>query len=107
VNPWPIAPLTPADLDFAPVNYDFTGFTASELGGTDAILAAIDADLADAMASVADQQTLGAAMDGDLADMMEVLREIDVTQFESIFAEIWAAADATDSGFDKLATLVG
>ncbi len=30
MNPWPIAPITPKDLDFAVVNYDFTSFAGSE-----------------------------------------------------------------------------
>jgi hypothetical protein len=107
MNPWPITPLTPADLSFVPVNYDFTGFTAAELGETQGILDAIDALIAEALVSIADQQTLGALMDADLNDLILSIDELDSTDYWNLLGEIWTYAPAVDAGFDTLATLVG
>lgn len=102
MNPWPISPLTPKDLDFVPVDYDFSGRTAEELSSLPNLEASIDAELIDAAASVADQVILIASMDNDLDDAGTVLNELgvdDVSQFAGDIASAGTAGDGLLSDF--------
>jgi hypothetical protein len=104
-TPWPIAPLAQSDLDFAIVNYDFTGLTADQLGPGDGLLTAIDSSLADFLQSVADQTLLIASMASDLDDLAAVLSEIDADDASQIIADlagISAAGDTLLGGFTSL-----
>lgn len=100
MNAGPIALLTPADLDFAVVNYDFTSLTASELQDLPNPEAAIDELLAEFAADLAAQQAESAAMDADIAAMQAVIDEMEVEDFFSILVDIGAASDAMFATID-------
>lgn len=96
MNPWPIAPLGPKDLDFAIVNYDFTGLAADNLGPLPPLETAMDTILSDFAASIADQGVLIASMDGLFDDFANVLSELANDNFEQVaaaFDGIQAAGD--------------
>lgn len=107
MNPWPISPLGPNDLNFAVKNYDFTGLTASELGPLPPLEDAIDSNLADMATSIADQTTLIASMDGDLDDLGNVLNELSNDDFDQILADLAKIASAGDAMLNDFANLVG
>ena len=98
MNPWPIAPLAPTDLDFAVVNYDFSGLTASELGNTginDILLGLLENEFS---ISLSAQTRLIASMAGDLDDLGNILSELGTGDFDQVLAEL-AALAAIGDGF--------
>lgn len=97
MNPWPIAPLGIRDLNFQPVNYDFTTLTASDLGDTPNMLADIDQTMNEFITSIVDQSNLIASMENDLDDLGAILSEIDVDNFESIAADLAGIAGSLDT----------
>lgn len=107
MNPWPIAPITEKDLDFATVNYDFTGFTASALADGPAMETFLDATLADGAASVADQAVLIASMDDDIGGLGGILGEIGVDDFETGMADLPNVTTAGDSLLTDFTNLIG
>ena len=107
MNPWPISPLSPKDLAFTAVNYDFTGLTANELGPLPQLEAAMDANLADIGTSIADQTVLVASMAGDLDDLSNVLNELANDDFDQILADLAGIASAGDGLLNDFTTLAG
>jgi hypothetical protein len=107
MNPWPITPLSSKDLDFIPVNYDFTSLAGTEQADLPGLETAIDATLADFILSVADQTGLFAAMDGDLLDAASIPGEVDAVEFNRTAAELATAATAGDQLFSDYTSLVG
>jgi hypothetical protein len=105
MNPWPIAPLGTNDLDFATVNYDFTGLTAGDLSPTAGMLDAIDSAAADFSVSLADQTTLIDSMAGDLDDLGKVVDEMAGDDFEQIAADLAGIASTGDSLLSSFAGL--
>lgn len=97
MNPWPIAPLSTLNLNFRPVNYDFTNLTASELGDLPNMLASIDQTLNEFITSILDQSNLIASMEHDLDDLGQVLSEIDTDNFESVAQELAGIAGGVDT----------
>ncbi len=90
MSAWPITPLGANDLDFAVVNYDFTGLTASELTPLQNFDDGFDLTLADTITSVADQTILIASMAGDVDDLGTILDELASDDFSQILAELAA-----------------
>jgi hypothetical protein len=107
MNPWPISPLGTNDLNFAVVNYDFTGLTASELGPLPPMEDAIDSSLADFTTSIADQTTLIASMDGDLNDLGNVVNEMSSDDFDQVLADLAGIASAGDGLLTDFVGLIG
>lgn len=97
MNPWPIAPLGIRDLNFQPVNYDFTTLTASELGDLPNMLASIDQTVNEFITSILDQSNLIASMENDLDDLGSILNEIDADNFDSIAVELAGIAGGLDT----------
>ena len=97
MNPWPIYPLTSADLDFAVVSYDFSGLTANALADEPGLEAAIDLTLADVATSIADQTSLIAIMFDGLDDLDSIIGEIDGSPLDGVLGELANAATAGDS----------
>jgi hypothetical protein len=97
VNPWPIAPLAPKDLDFAIVNYGFTDLTAGDLGPLPPLESFLDSSLLDFAASIADQTVLIDSMAGDLDDLFSILNELGSDDFTSVLADLGTIASAGDS----------
>jgi len=98
MNPWPIAPLAPTDLNFAVVNYDFSGLTASELADTGISLINLDILANEFSISLSDQARLIASMAGDLDDLGNILSELGTGDFDQVLAEL-AALAAIGDGF--------
>lgn len=110
MNTWPIAPLRPKDLDFAVVNYDFTGLAADSLGPLPPLESAMDTDLVDIAASIADQTVLIASMDGifdDAAGILDELANDNFNQVLGVFAGIQAAGDSLLNDYTTLVTPSG
>jgi hypothetical protein len=106
VNPWPIPPLGTKDLDFAVVNYDFTGLTAGELGSLPPLEAAMDLDLFDIAKSIADQTVLIASMDGLFDDAANIPNEVGNDDFDTVRRDLSKSASAGDSLLKDYLTLV-
>jgi hypothetical protein len=107
VNPWPISPLAQSDLDFAIVNYDFTGLTADKLGPTDGLLAAMDTTIPDFGQSIADQILLIASMDSDLDDLPIILTEMNIDDSAQVLSDLAGIAAAGDSLLNNFTGLAG
>ena len=107
MSTWPISPLAQSDLDFAVVNYDFTGLTASELAPLQSFDDAIDLTLADTITSVADQAVLIASMAGDLDDLGNILNELAGDDFFVILAELSALQALADRELNDFIGLLG
>jgi|SRR5579864_1228331 len=107
MNPWPISPLTPQDLDFAVVNYDFVGLTADQLGPLPPLEDFMDTTSLDLAASIADQVVLIDSMAGDLDDLTTILNELANDDFEQILADLAGIASAGDSLLSDFTTLAG
>jgi len=107
VSTWPISPLAQSDLDFAVVNYDFTGLTARELAPLHSFDDAIDLTLADTITSVADQAVLIASMAGDLDDLGNILNELAGDDFFVILAELAALEALGDRELNDFLGLFG
>jgi hypothetical protein len=97
VNPWPIKPLTPADLGFDVDNYDFSGFTGDQLSSTPSLEGFLDNTLLDSLADLNDQTILIASMASQLDDVYTVLDELGNDDLESLFGDLTSAASAGDS----------
>lgn len=99
MNPWPIAPISPRDLDFSVVNYCFASFTANEETELPGLETAIDLTLLDFATSIADQTLLIADLFTGMDDVGLISGEIDssddVGQTLSDLSNSAAAADAT------------
>jgi hypothetical protein len=106
-NPWPIAPLSASDLDFAVVDYDFTGLTADALADLPNLEAAMDELLAEIATSIADQTILIASMADDLDDLYTILDEVANDDVESVLADLAGIAAAGDSMLGDATTAVG
>lgn len=107
MNPWPIAPLAVSDLDFAIVDYDFSGLNASSLGDLPGLETAIDNALSDFGQSIVDQTTLITSMDGDLDDLGNILTELANDDADQIIADLAALASTGDGLLDDLTALIG
>jgi len=96
MNPWPIAPIGTNDLDFAVVNYDFSGLTASELGNTginDILLGLLENEFS---ISLSAQTRLIASMAGDLDDLGNILSELGTDNFDQVLSELASLAAIGD-----------
>lgn len=104
MNSWPIPLLTPKDLDFAVVNYNFTSFTADFESELPTIEGFIDTTLLDFAASIAEQIPLIASLFDGLDDLASIPGEIDasdnIASTLSDLANTAAAADATLGDFN-------
>lgn len=107
MNPWPIAPLTPKQLNFAIVNYDFSGLTADALGPLPQLEAVMDSGALDLAASIADQVVLVDSMAGDLDDLGNVLKELQSDDFDQILADLAGIASAGDGMLNDFTSLTG
>lgn len=107
MNPWPISPLTPSDLDFAVVAYDFSSLTANELAPLPDLEVFMDSTLLDFAASLADQTALIDSMAGDLDDLSVILDELATDDFEQILADLAGIASTGDGLLNDLTNLVG
>jgi hypothetical protein len=107
VSTWPISPLSASDLDFAVVDYGFTGLTASELADLPNLEAAMDGLLTDLATSLADQTILIASMADDLDDLYTILDELANDDIESILADLAGIAAAGDTMLNDANTAVG
>lgn len=107
MNPGPIAPLTPKDLAFGAVKYDFTGLTADELAPLPQLEAAMDTNLADIGTSIADQAVLIDSMAGDLDDLGNVLNELATDDFGQILGDLAGIATAGDAMLKDFGDLIG
>lgn len=107
MNPWPIAPLETKDLDFAVVNYDFTGLTAGELADLPNLESAIDLSLGDFALSLADQTVLVPSLFDGLNDLGNIPGEIDGFEFDLTAGELSKASTDGDTLLDNYTSLVG
>jgi len=105
VSTWPIPLLGTNDLDFAVVNYDFTGLTAGDFGPLLGLEGTIDFTLQEFLLSVVDQGKLITSMDGDLDDLGAILNEVGNDDFESVLAELPGIATAGDSMLNDFTSL--
>jgi hypothetical protein len=105
--PWPIAVLGPNDLDFAVVNYDFTGLTAGELGPLPPLETAMDTALFDISTSITDQTGFFDTLETDLLDAASIPGEIDNFDFNQTASDLAKAATAGDQLFSDYSSLVG
>jgi len=96
MNPWPIAPIGTKDLEFAVVNYDFSGLTASELADTGISLINLDILANEFSISLSDQARLIASMAGDLDDLGNILSELGTGDFDQVLSELAALAAIGD-----------
>lgn len=106
MNPWPISPLTPSDLDFAVVAYDFSSLTANELAPLPDLEVFMDSTLLDFAASIADQTTLIDSMAGDLDDLNVILDELATDDFDQVLADLAGIAAAGDGFLNDLSILI-
>ena len=106
MSTWPISPLTPRDLDFAVVNYDFTGLTAGEMGDLPQLEATIDSLLADFGRSIADQTVLLASTASDLDDLGNVLNEMSTDDFDQVLADLAGIAATGDGLLGNLTSVI-
>lgn len=106
MNPWPISPIGTQDLDFAVVNYDFTGLTAGELGPLPTLEVAMDLQLLDIGTSLADQAVLIASMDGTFDDFANMLNEVGSDDFDTVLGGLSGSAATGDSLLNDYTTLV-
>jgi hypothetical protein len=107
MNPWPISPLGTKDLDFAVVNYDFTGLTAGELQPLPALEDLIDATLLDAALSVTDQTGLFDSVESDFSDLSSIADEMGGDDFAATVTELTPAATAGDAALADFTSLIG
>ncbi len=105
MNPWPITPLGTKDLDFAVVNYDFTGLTADHLGPLPPLEGAMDSILNDITTSLADQSVLIASMDGTFDDFSKMLNEVGSDDFDTVLGSLGGSASTGDSLLNDYVTL--
>lgn len=96
MNPWPIAPITDHDLNFAVVSYDFASFTNNEQTDLPSLEGAIDVSLLDYAGSIAEQTTMIASMFEGLEEIFSVLKELGSDDFESMFVPLSNSASAGD-----------
>lgn len=98
MNPWPIAPLTPTDLNFAVVNYDFTSFVGNEQAELPGLEGAIDLTILDFAGSIADQTPLITSLFDGLDDLGAISGEIDNTDnVGSTLSDLSNTASAGDA----------
>lgn len=107
MNPWPIAPITNKDLDFAVINYDFTTFTANEQSELPSLEGALDLTLLDYAGSIAEQTALIADLFTGLDDVFTVLDEIGGDDLESIFPSLANAGAQGDAILTQYNGLIG
>jgi hypothetical protein len=107
MNAWPIAPLSTNDLNFAVVNYDFSGLTASELGDTGISLINLDILANEFAISLSDQGRLIASMAGDLDDLGNILGELAVDDSDQVIADLAALAAVGDGLLGDFANFFG
>jgi hypothetical protein len=107
MNPWPISPLGPKDLDFAVVNYGFTDLTGNEISPLPPIESAMDLLAEDIAASLADQAVLIASMDGIFDDFANVINELESDNSEQVLG-LFAGIESAGTGLlNDYVTLVG
>lgn len=106
-NPWPIAPITNKDLNFATVNYDFASFTNSEQSELPSLEGNLDVSLLDYAGSIADQTLLIASLFTGLDDVFTVLDEIGGDDLESIFGPLASASGQGDAILVQYSGLIG
>ena len=107
MNPWPITPPGPNDLNFAVVSYGFTDSLANDLAELPSDLDAIDLTMLDLASSVVDQTVLIASMFDGLDDLGSIIGEIDASPLDSVLGELAntaAAGDATLSDYQGMLT---
>jgi|SRR5579863_1087015 len=107
MNPWPIAPITDKDLNFAVVNYDFIDLTAGELADLPNIEANLDTVIFDFATSITGQLALSPSLDGDLNDLAAILTEVEQADFSSIIVDLAGIAAAGDGMLTDFANLIG
>ncbi|HKM81544.1 MAG TPA: hypothetical protein VJY15_11350 [Candidatus Acidoferrum sp.] len=107
MSTWPISPLSASDLDFAVVNYDFTGLTADALADLPNLETAMDGLLADLATSIADQTVLIDSMADDLDDLDTILSEVANEDLTQILADLAGVAAAGDGMLGDVTTSVG
>lgn len=100
-NPWPIAPLTDKDLNFAVVNYDFTSFTADAEAELPSLLDSIDLTILDFATSIADQGPLIIDIFSGLDDLANIPGEIDASDnFGPTLSDLASSAAAGDASLN-------
>lgn len=107
MSTWPIAPLSASDLDFAVVDYGFTGLAADALADLPNLESAIDSLLADFATSLADQTVLIDSMADDLDDLSTILDEIASDDTEAMLAILAGVAATGDGMLGDATTAVG
>lgn len=101
----PIPLIADTELEFAPVQTDFTGLLAGELGNLGTDHDGFDTLFNDAASLAADAGTALESFDGDLTDMGVAVPQADSSNATAQLAELQPAAAAIDASLNDYTAL--
>lgn len=103
----PIAVLQPTDLQFVPDDPGFVSLAADFFSWVPILETNIDRSLGEFAQSLSDQYYLGLTMDSDIADLAQIVSEIDAISPIIDLSTIWNLLAFGDSALYDAISLIG